>query len=82
MLKFFSLLSLAVPTLLFVSPQALSEGSYDGFQRVAIFLVGGFGIFYGLSSASAPWYVTWLAVVAWAALFIWLWLVNRPSQDR
>lgn len=53
-----------------------------GFSVVAAFLIGGFGIFYGLSSVSAPWYATLLAAAAWAALCIWMWLINQPSEDR
>jgi hypothetical protein len=53
-----------------------------GFSLVAVFLIGGFGIFYGLSSASAPWYAALLAAVAWSALCLWMWLINRPSEDR
>lgn len=53
-----------------------------GFSLVAVFLIGGYGIFYGLNSVSAPWYVTLLTAVAWAALTLWMLLANRPSEDR
>ena len=50
--------------------------------KIALFLIGGFGIFYGLTSASAPGYATVLSAVAWAALCLWMWLVNQQSEDR
>jgi hypothetical protein len=52
------------------------------FSLIAVFFIGDFGIFYGLDRASASWFVTVLGACAWAALFIWMWLLNRPSEDR
>jgi hypothetical protein len=57
------------------------ELAMTGFSVVAVFLIGGFGIFFGLSRAAAPWYVTLLVALAWTALLIWLWLVNRADRD-
>lgn len=52
------------------------------FSLVAVFLIGGFGLFYVLSSTSQSWYITLLAALAWASLFIWMWVANRPSDER
>ena len=53
-----------------------------GFSVIALFLLGGFGIFYGLSSVSAPAYAAVLCAVAWAALCVWIWVATQESDDR
>ena len=54
-----------------------------GFSGIALFLVGGFGIFYGLSSVSAPGYAAVLSAAAWAALCVWIWVATQEeSEDR
>ena len=52
------------------------------FSLVAIYLIGGFGILHGLQSTGLPGYVIALVALAWTALFGWLFLFNRPSEDR
>lgn len=52
------------------------------FSLVTVYLIGGFGIFYVLHSTLQPWYVTMLVAIAWTALLLWLFLANRPSEDR
>jgi hypothetical protein len=52
------------------------------FSLVTVYLIGGFGIFYVLHSTLQPWCVTMLVAIAWTALLLWLFLANRPSEDR
>jgi hypothetical protein len=53
------------------------------FSIAATFLIGGFGIFYFLSSTGQPWFVTLLVAIAWCAFFIiWLLLTARWPDDR
>jgi 4-amino-4-deoxy-L-arabinose transferase-like glycosyltransferase len=52
------------------------------FSLVTVYLIGGFGIFYVAHSTSQPWYVTMLVALAWTVLLLWLFLANRPSEDR
>jgi hypothetical protein len=47
------------------------------FSLVAIFLIGGFGIFYWLSSTAQPGTVVLAVAIAWCAFFIWLLWVAR-----
>jgi hypothetical protein len=50
------------------------------FSLVATFLIGGFGILYFLGGTSQ--FVTLLVAIAWCALFIFLLLTARWSEDR
>jgi len=51
------------------------------FSLVVIFLVGGFGFFYALSSTEQSGPVTLIVAVAWCGLFLWL-LLSTQSDDQ
>ncbi len=51
------------------------------FSLVAMFLAGGFGLFYYLSKTDQGGLITLLAVIAWCVLFAWLWFKARPRDD-
>jgi hypothetical protein len=65
-----------------LSAVILMKVAMTGLSVIAFFLIGGFGIFYGLSSASAPGYAVLLSAAAWAALCVWIWIVTQQSEDR
>lgn len=51
------------------------------FSLVAMFLVGGFGLFHFLSKTDQGWLITLLVAIAWCVLFAWLWVKTRPRDD-
>jgi hypothetical protein len=51
------------------------------FSLVAIFLVGGFGLFHVLSKTDQGGLITLLAAIAWCVLFAWLWAKVRSRDD-
>jgi hypothetical protein len=51
------------------------------FSLVAIFLFGGFGIFYALGSNEQNGLVTLVVALAWCGLFLWL-LFSTRSDGR